>query len=256
MPVLHDEDAPESFSLQDSKRTVRRQAANLLQFEASEKEKQRARNRQRDKRLKEQAEIPKRRRKDAQARMERAMLDAAKEEREGEGSSEHEAQDVDEDSSDGGSQDEDIEGGEDERMRSDDDSDREDDTKRKTDYLPDHLFVSAFSKPTATSRTISQSSTQAKLPRKGSKRRLRSAKDVVVGSVPCTMSCLRRTKSKVSTCSPRTVRILADPAKTFPSAASTVPRGKVRAFVERSLGLRGKASKSKGWTRKPGSYIH
>ena len=253
--MLHDEDAPESLSLQDSKRTVRRRAANLLQFEASENEKKRARNRQRDKRLKEQAEIPKRRRKDAQARMERAMLDAAKEEREGEGSSEHEDTDVDEDSSDGSSQDEDIEGDEDEQMGSDDGSDQEDDTKRNPDYLPDHLFVSAFSKPTATSKTILQSSTQAKLPRKASKRRLRSAKDVVVGSVPCTMSCLRKTKSKVST-SPRTVRILADPAKTFPSAASTAPRGKVKAFVDRSLGLRGKAPKSKGWTRKPGSYIH
>ena len=255
MPMLLDEDAPESLSLQDSKRTIRRQAANLLKFEASEKEKQRARNRQRDKRLKEQAEIPKKRRKDAQARMERAMLDAAEEGREGEGSSEHEDQeDVDKDSSDGGSQDEDIEEDEDEQMGSDDPSDQEDDTKRNPDYLPDHLFVSAFSKPTATSKTISQSSAQAKLPRKASKRRLRSAKDIVVGYVPCTMSYLRKTKSKLST-SPRTLQILPDPAKTFPSAAATVPRGKVKAFVERSLGLRGIAPKSKGWTRKPGSHI-
>ena len=203
-----DEDAPESFSLQDSKRTIKRQAANLLHFEASEREKKRARNRERDKRLKEQAKIPKRRLKDAEARMDQAMRDAEEYEH-GEGeehssaASENERMKGQSDSSDGDAEAESIREDQGEHVYSDQtDSEREDEKTRNPDHLPDHLFVSAFSKPTTTDKSISKSSKQIHQttdPRRRSKKHSRSAKDIIVGYDNSTSFCQSPAECNCST---------------------------------------------------------
>ena len=158
-----DEEAPESLSLTDSKRDVKKQADILKQFQAAEKEKKRARNRQRDGRLKEQAESSRRRRKEAgkrgvdlETRMIRAMEEAEAESEDCE--DEEESQDIITGSGDdqGGSESNETEDAEaDHDSAEDDDSDESHsnaspnklqvhETGPNPNHLPEHLFASAF----------------------------------------------------------------------------------------------------------------
>jgi hypothetical protein len=189
--------------------------------------------------------------------MDKAMRDADEEEQSKAASDDGDLEGQS-DSSDGDAEANDITGDEDDHLGSDD-SQGEDETTGNPDFLPDHLFVSAFSKPTATDKSISGSSEQSrqtKPPPKRSKKHLRSAKDIVVGYDQSTPFGPSRAERNCFTAdSSRTVRMLEDSTKLFPSAAATVPRGRVKAFIDRSLSLRRGTTKSKTWTRKPGSYL-
>ena len=142
-PPSSEEDAPESHTLVESKRTIQRQNDALATFRAAEKSKMRARNRERDRKLKERAQKAKGKGKEvggvAGEGMEGAVGGVAM-------------------GGDEGS-DEDLEGSGDDEEGSGEDEEDEDEvgseedeeeelsaskTKPNPNHLPDHLFASAF----------------------------------------------------------------------------------------------------------------
>lgn len=205
-----DEDAPEAFSLAQSKRNVKTQDDLLKQFQARERERQKERNRKKDRQLKERASKRKDTTRSAevedgmQARMERAMRNAEEEATdEDEGGSESESFEGSEGetSSEGsGSNMEGYEDEEDSVMHSDDDESHahldvtsesganaktsQANTKRNPQHLPDHLFTSAFTPQTQPSLLKRESLSSP--PRKNSARKRTHrthAKDLIVGYV-------------------------------------------------------------------------
>ncbi|KAG6865212.1 hypothetical protein C0991_004413 [Blastosporella zonata] len=235
-----DEDAPESVSLAQSRRNIKKGDDALQKAHAAEKSKKKLQNQGRDRRLKEQAENSKRRRNEElegegdaelQARMERAMQEAAAEMDE-----DGDSGDADEDEFKGIDINSDEYSGEgsegsgagedsDEEMKSDD----EPGAKSNPNHLPDHLFATAFAS-TTTKATSKRKANQDPPTRKTRKRTRSNAttKDVLIGS--------------------RTIRTLAPGAV---AGASTLPSAKVKKFLDRSLGLKGPSAKKRGWERRP-----
>ncbi|KAF5376913.1 hypothetical protein D9615_007313 [Tricholomella constricta] len=237
-----EEDAPESVSLAQSMKNVKKQDDVLKQIHTAEKEKKKLRNKERDRRLKEQAESSKKRRKkdegdaDLEARMERAMQEA-----EAESSEDSEFEDEEEFMGiDVGSR----ESSEEENFgeEEDDDEDDEMDTdeenseppaklKANPNHLPDHLFASAFSSSSKSTKVASKRKATEDTPARKRKRVRSNAppKDLLIGS--------------------RAMRTLASGLS--PAGAATLPSAKVRKFLNRSLALKGGHVKKGRWERRP-----
>ncbi|KAK7047154.1 hypothetical protein VNI00_006820 [Paramarasmius palmivorus] len=258
-----EDDAPETVTLSQSKKNVKKHDDALRQLEAAEREKKRTKNRERDRRLKEQAVKSRKKKGDeseedgieddnAEARMLRAMQQAEDEgsedsdEEMGEGDltgEEEEGSDddanmnaVDEEDSEEDSenelQDEDMEDMSDDEGESSEGSETEgiegQVAKTKAKHLPDYIFTSASAAPTK-----KPARTKEVIPPKPPKRKRsgKGPKEVVIGS--------------------RSIQALSskDP---FPVISSTmVPSAKVRKFLDRGLSLKGAKSKSRGWERRP-----
>jgi hypothetical protein len=189
-----DDEAPESLSLEESRRDVQKHTDKLQQFREAEKAKKRARNRERDRRLKEQAERGRRRRGaedgpdiDVEARMKRAMEDA-----EAESDSDDSESVADQGDNTQGDDGEGI-GGKHDVGKTGENSDAESnndgdgllaEATPNPNYLPDHLFTSAFTSHTIQSRTTPKKREAEENSKHQAKKRARrdnSAKDVVVG---------------------------------------------------------------------------
>ncbi|KAN0101025.1 hypothetical protein V8E55_001009 [Tylopilus felleus] len=294
---LSDDDAPEVVSHSTSKASAKRVQKALHDFEAEEKARRKARNRERDQKLKERARVTRGEKTggklkgvrftdqgenegesgeersdvdvddDVEARMLRAMRDAAGEAESGEGEDdEHDNEDEfrgfgmdlgDDMASSSGSFSAQDEDDEDARMSlgesdsidpeaptDDEEMDKDEETlqasicrrSKKADYLADDLFAAAFasqnSKPVPKKRVEpAQQETVKKRRRKFSTR----PKDLVIGG--------------------RTIRTLprhSDPRSQ--ATARTVPSARVRRFVDQSLAMKGKQAllkaKKKGWERR------
>ncbi|KAH9913685.1 uncharacterized protein BXZ73DRAFT_106864 [Epithele typhae] len=168
-------------------------------------------------------------RKDLEARMARAMLDA--EEEEDEDLSGDDPERLDEDDGSGLSGEEDAELDDPEE-----DSEDEELAPAKSNYLPEHLFSALHTKPKNT-KIVFSDDTPARPPPSQSKKRKRSksVKDIVVGS--------------------RVIRTLPKPTDlATPAGAKGLARTrKAETFVKKSLNLKGDPAKSKikGYTRRP-----
>jgi hypothetical protein len=211
-----EENAPEAFSLVQSKRNARTQDDALKRFQANEKERQKERNRERDRKLKERAEKTRKTKSmqegDMQARIKRAMRDANEEMDEKEEGEEEELEDDgDEEGSENeedveGSQsdmsseeDEDMESAEDEEQSHDGDSSDESQygindshsisqsslakPKQNPQHLPDHLFISAFAAQTYPSSSKQKSPPSVSQKTNNIKKRSHrvQAKDLIIG---------------------------------------------------------------------------
>lgn len=195
-----DEEAPESFSLAQSKRDVQQHVDTLKQFQANEKEKKRVRNRERDRRLKERAESNKRRRREVsdglEARMKKAMEEEAEvdvnegdDHRQGEDGEESQDNIIANAGDKQGSGESDV--GEDSGSEHDGEETDEElhpnnpPTMPNPNHLPDHLFTAAFTAHAAKSNTsLAKRKADEENPKHRSKKRTRhnnTPKDVVVG---------------------------------------------------------------------------
>ncbi|KAI0916520.1 hypothetical protein AcV5_002988 [Taiwanofungus camphoratus] len=305
-----DDDAPEVFSFGSSRKAAQGEQDSLQQFRLAEKSKQKQKNRERDRVLKERAEQAKARAKtkgkakevenrrvtraaeddesegkpqrnggrdDLEARMERAMREAAEESdsdsgMEGPGSRQGSPADDSETGDGDGTREENSEGARDEDVMSEVNEDEDDAEEGLSDngeeessppsrfsashnYLPDHVFESAFSTmsgPSLSSRRSPPTATLKSTPKKR-KRVKRSSKDMIIGYVPST--CPRRHSRWFSTYnSSRTIRTLSTTTHATSLASSrTMPPALVNKFLKRSLNVKGDAAKSKikGWERRP-----
>ncbi|XP_006456361.1 hypothetical protein AGABI2DRAFT_228284 [Agaricus bisporus var. bisporus H97] len=258
-------DAPETVTLTQSKKSSRKQTADIRKAEATVREKARVKNREKDRKLKERAasrkgndekefvdgldkgkgkggeeRVEDEDEEDLETRMLRAMNDAEDEESEGE--REFEAFD-DGSSFDDSSMDEDESefkgpGDDDEEMSTDEadliSTERPARSNSKpNNYLPDELFQAAFSQPPNKPKNGSESNKKVVTKTDKSRKKASSsskAKDILVGS--------------------RTVRTF-QPSK-FQSVPSTSnPSTKANKFLDRALGLKGQKLRRKGWERKP-----
>lgn len=190
-----DLDAPESFSLAESKKSAKRKNEEIQKAHTAIKRQGKLKNQERDRTLKEQAKRRKERvnkeREDVivdtpEARMERAMKEAREEGSEG-GDSE------------GGEQDNfSGVGVEDEDMESGDDENEEVLAKKPSNHLPDHLFEVAFTSHNTQQAEASNSPIQtsrkpkeaALAPKK--KKRKAQSKDMIIGydCLPCDLCLL------------------------------------------------------------------
>ncbi|KAI3603777.1 hypothetical protein WG66_006669 [Moniliophthora roreri] len=259
-----EDDAPEIFTLSQSKKDIKKHDDAIRELETAEREKKRAKNRERDRKLKEQAaNSQKRRRKDeeedeevnsAEARMLRAMEQAKDEEDEDSeeemgmdsrgGEDESEEDEIEEDEEDSEEDDEDDEAQDEQMADADDESSDGSEfggieldeppltSTTKAKHLPDHIFTLAAA--AAPVKKLPQPKPKEVKPQKQSKRRKRSGKgpkEVVIGS--------------------RSIKALAS-ADPFPVVSSTMaPSAKVRKFLDRGLSLKGNKSKTRGWERRP-----
>ncbi|KAG6885678.1 hypothetical protein C0992_004969 [Termitomyces sp. T32_za158] len=192
-----EDDAPESVSLAQSKGNIKKSDDALQQVHAAEKLKKKLRNKEKDRRLKEQAENSKRKRKNAgdvnlEAQMERAVQGAAEEMNEDDDSGENgSSNDEDEEDFRGICGDSEEDSG---QVSDDIDPDREQDdeemdfedrqtTKTNPNHLPDHLFASAFASTTGKTplkRKVKQGSSTRSSPIKRSRSNA-APKDVLIG---------------------------------------------------------------------------
>ncbi|KIP05262.1 hypothetical protein PHLGIDRAFT_128994 [Phlebiopsis gigantea 11061_1 CR5-6] len=253
-----DDEAPEAFSFSNSKKTAESEAKVLQQFHAEEKLKLKEKRRQRDRTLKERAKgkgkakettVAEARssesdaedsgreaggsasREELEARMDRAMLEADAE------SSEEEEDSIMGDASSSG--DDDEPGAEAHDAGSVDavapaptrpkrTPAKQPISSSKKDYLPEHLFTSAFSQLPPSAPAPKSKKRAASPPAPHRKRAKKARKDLSVGS--------------------RTVRTL--PAQT--PARGLAPPARVSRFLARTLNARGGAQEAKvrGWERK------
>ena len=209
-----EENAPEAFSLVQSKRNARTQDDALKRFQANAKEQQKERNRQRDRKLKERAEKTRKTKSlqegYVQAGIKRAMRDVNEDMDEEEEGEEEPEDDGDEEGSENkegveGSQsdmsseeDEDMESAEDGEQSHDDSSDESQDgiddshsisqsslakPKQNPQHLPDHLFISAFAAQTHPSSSKQKSPPSASQKTNTIKKRSHrvQAKDLIIG---------------------------------------------------------------------------
>ncbi|KIK99224.1 hypothetical protein PAXRUDRAFT_132532 [Paxillus rubicundulus Ve08.2h10] len=303
-----DDDAPEVVSQSTSKANLKRDQKALRDFEAEQKARKKAQNRERDQKLKDRARVTKAARRDAtligksffdedphagcegedgdesgdddegralEARMLKAMMDAAEERDSGEEDEDEEDEfagfggmDMDDDTrSDSGSASEEdhsdnvademwqgvsnLDSGVDPEAPTDDeemDGDSEDNestppqknirsSNRRMDYLADDLFLAAFSQKSksSTDKKTTESSKLRTLKKRRRKTNAR-AKDLVIGG--------------------RTIRTLpraSDPRSQ--ATALTIPPSHARKFIDQSLAVKGKQAllkaKRRGWERRP-----
>ena len=217
--------------------------------------------------------------KELEARMARAMMDAEDEEEdededfeegsafgdfsgeddelEGDGEEGEEFEDDEDGDEDPSNADED----EDEDMASESEEEVDDYSpapSHKPNYLPDHLFKSALSNAATKGSKIrfdDDLSSRAAPPPQRKRKRTKTSKDIVLGYVlphdsPCHAAYMPRRS--------RVIRTLSNPTGTASTAATkglARPR-KMEKFVKKSLNVKGDASKSKskGWTRRPGEF--
>ncbi|KAF8546577.1 hypothetical protein OG21DRAFT_1599831, partial [Imleria badia] len=292
-----DDDAPEVVSHSTSKADAKRNQKALHDFEVDEQARRKARNRERDQKLKERARVTKGGKTgekikgvrfmdqamaeedggesgdDVEARMLRAMRDAAGEVESGEGDHDNDDDDGEfmgfgqgmdlgddmasgSDSSlaqDGDDGDAKMSLGESDSIDADaptDDEEMDDDedttslqapnihrASRKANYLADDLFAAAFA--SQNSKLAPKKSAEAAQQQTIKKRRrkfIARPKDLVIGG--------------------RTIRTLPRPSDPRSQAtARSVPSARARRFVDQSLAMKGKQAllkaKKKGWERRP-----
>ncbi|RXW23321.1 hypothetical protein EST38_g2542 [Candolleomyces aberdarensis] len=276
-----DGEAPEAVTLTQSKQNIQQREHVLQQARLSAKEKEKEKNRELDKKLKERAGVNRnakdkkkgegkrteaktaKGKKDGkeevledflddgfgegvdfgsedgdfgeidpelEARMLKAMRDAEEEQ---DGSDSEFDEDEDEGAEDG--QGFDSENGEEDYLSGEDESEEESADEKgppKTTHLPDELFKSAFqqSQPFVPPKSkLKHTSTEP--PRK--RRRTREPKELSAGS--------------------KKIRLLPNPSlQPAHNPPSTMPSKKVNKFLDRSLALKGRATKPKlGWERRP-----
>ncbi|KAH0838707.1 hypothetical protein J3R83DRAFT_7036 [Lanmaoa asiatica] len=284
-----DDDAPEVVSHLTSKADVKRNQKVLHDFEAEEKARRKARNRERDQKLKERAHVTKGGKPgeklkevrfvdqesegedegdsgeddgnnghgdDVEARMLRAMRDAADEVASGEG----EDDDDDDDSefkgfgrgTDLSDDDAEMSLGESDSMDAEAPTDEEEIDEdeettplqannhkfsRKADYLADDLFAAAFASQNLKPHPKKNSeSTQQQTAKKRRRRSIARPKDLVIGG--------------------RTIRTLPQPSDPRSQAtARSIPSARARRFVDQNLAMKGEQAflkaKKKGWERRP-----
>ena len=164
-----DSDAPETFTLTQSKKHSQQHNAAIQRVHAAQNEKKRLQNQQRDRRLKEQAENVKKKRRaeemveevELQARMERAMQEAVDEEEDEDQSTDDDEEFMGIGGDSSGVDEDDVGDDMDEEEERDDDYEAfsEDESmetspcvtppstrpRRNPKHLPDHLFTAAFS---------------------------------------------------------------------------------------------------------------
>ncbi|THH28605.1 hypothetical protein EUX98_g5576 [Antrodiella citrinella] len=186
-----DDEAPEAVTFNTLKKTVKGEEAAVQKHRAAEKQKRKEKNRIRDAALKERA---------AKTKGDAKKDVQSEEEKDGAGPSELElrmARAMKEAAAESGEEDDDeeMEGDEESEQPSDEDDSEEEDsdegmaTQENPDYLPDHLFESAFSQnpPVASSSKKLLSSSKRKATEEQSlkrrKRSRKSNKDIVVGYV-------------------------------------------------------------------------
>ncbi|CAL1710491.1 unnamed protein product [Somion occarium] len=263
--VSSDDEAPEAISFNSEKKAAKGRDAALQQFQSEERLKTKEKNRRKDQALKERA-LSKRKpdvkgkagpsRDDLEARMERAMRDAAEqsgsdledeepEEFEGFNADDSEADEFSEASddsvSDESSEDElpvhVREDGEEEESPSEEEDVPPRKPSQKLDYLPDHLFTAAFSQPeTSSGAKRKAAASQKDTPTKKRRRLKKTNKDIVIGS---------RTI--------RTVPKSSDSLVSTPVSKELRTSAGVNKFVKKSLNVQGKSqiAKTKGWDRRP-----
>ncbi|KAF8446425.1 hypothetical protein L210DRAFT_3758474 [Boletus edulis BED1] len=299
-----DDDAPEAVSHSTSKADAKRNQKALRDFETDEKARRKARNQERDQKLKERARVTKGgktktgekpkgvrivdealegedegesgedgsrkgAKDDVEARMLRAMRDAAGEMESGEGDEDGDGEftglgqgmELDDDMASGSdssfAQDEDDEDAEISVGESDsidpeaptDDEDMDEDEEptslhahihrpeRKADYLADDLFAAAFASQNSKPHPKKSEETTTQQTVKKRRRKFNAhPKDLVLGG--------------------RTIRTL--PQLSNPRSQATarsVPSARARKFVDQSLAMKGKKAfiqaKKKGWERRP-----
>lgn len=275
-----DDDSPEVVSYSTSKADAKRDQKALHDFEAEEKARRKARNRERDQKLKERARVTKGEKTgkkvkevqflegesegdsgedegaddDVEARMLRAMRDAA-----------DEVENVD-DEFEGIGQKMDLASGLDSSSEHDEDHEMSDSettpfqgnilrSNRKTDYLADDLFAAAFasqnSKPVPKKET---ESTEQQTIKKRRRKYIAHPKDLVVGYVMSPQAQVVSLSSRFSGRTIRTLPRLSDPRSQ--ATARSVPSARARKFMDHSLAMKGKNAllnaKKRGWERRPG----
>ncbi|KAG9310305.1 phosphatidylethanolamine-binding protein [Chiua virens] len=280
-----DDDAPDMVSHATSKADAKRSQKALDDFAIEERARKKARNRERDQKLKERTRVTKGAKtghkskvvrfmqggdegdldKDedededdsVEARMLRAMRDAADEVESEEGEP---ADDDDEFKGlgfgEGIDLGDDMASGSDASFEhgseSDEDMDEEEENEtaalstRRTDYLADDLIGHRLKRPAG--------STQKQTVKKRRRKSVALSKDLVIGYVITLKSPVIRGTSFLF--SGRTVRTLppASDPRSQPTAR-TVPSARARKFVDQNLALKGKRAllkaKKKGWERRP-----
>jgi hypothetical protein len=262
-----EEDAPESFSLVQSKRSVQEHDSHLKKIQTAAKQKKKEENRERDKKLNEQSKNGKGKGKgkevtedegDAVARMERAMReaeeeldsDAQDEEVQGSVLGEGEDSSEDEENIDGEDREMDEDEDEDEDMESSNDGDI-----LTTDHkLPDHLFSFAANTKPSPSSTSKHLPPARKAQKQRSNGRKRTAKDLIIGQALLIIIIYPHIIIYVPffLISSRAMRTLSKPSPLPSRTSLTIPTPKVRKFIHRSLGLKGGKAKAKGWERRAG----
>ncbi|KAG6371521.1 hypothetical protein JVT61DRAFT_9226 [Boletus reticuloceps] len=313
-----DDDAPEAVSHSTSKADAKRNQKALRDFETDEKARRKARNQERDQKLKERARVTKGgktktgerpkgvrivddalegedesesggdgsrkgAKDDVEARMLRAMRDAADEMESGEGDEDGEftglgqemelGDDMASISDSSFAQDEDDEDAEISVGESDsidpeaptDDEDMDEDEEptslhahihrpeRKADYLADDLFAAAFASQNSNPHPKKSEETTTQHTVKKRRRKFNAhPKDLVLGYV---MSSQMQIAWLIPV-SGRTIRTL--PQLSNPRSQATarsVPSAGARKFVDQSLAMKGKKAfikaKKKGWERRP-----
>jgi len=272
-----DDEGPESFSFGTLKDAAKQRESQLQQFQTAQRQRKKERNKERDKTLKERASQSKKEpkgksviveiaeedddetnmragkasdpeRDDLEDRMERAMREA--EDESGLGSEESdpemgagklEFRDEDEHEA----VEEEGTGDEDEGMSEQEEIDQQESSEdeeslissKNPNYLPDHVFASAFSKaePPSLASSLKRKAKQTSSQPTTKRRRIRKPKkDIIIGS--------------------RTIRTLPQTGQRgISSAVSTPlqPPGKINKFLSRSLNLSGSSANAKvrGWER-------
>ncbi|CAL1710493.1 unnamed protein product [Somion occarium] len=303
--VSSDDEAPEAISFNSEKKAAKGRDAALQQFQSEERLKTKEKNRRKDQALKERA-LSKRKpdvkgkdkavneeedeneddgslagpsRDDLEARMERAMRDAAEqsgsdledeepEEFEGFNADDSEADEFSEASddsvSDESSEDElpvhVREDGEEEESPSEEEDVPPRKPSQKLDYLPDHLFTAAFSQPeTSSGAKRKAAASQKDTPTKKRRRLKKTNKDIVIGCVVNLLMFLLCT-DRNTLCSSRTIRTVpksSDSLVSTPVSKELRTSAGVNKFVKKSLNVQGKSqiAKTKGWDRRPGKSI-
>lgn len=221
-PISSDDETPEAFSFSISKKTAEGEARALQQFHADEKQKLKEKRRQKDRTLKERKAQAKSKSKvketvltkehdeseskdedgslsrdDLEARMERAMREAQEE-------SDEDGDGKDEDFEVGSMQSDEAEGSGEDDKNSELHSDSEDEALRaeprssqKNDYLPDHLFASAFSQLPSQDGSTAKAKVKkrAASPPTKKRKRVKKSTEVAVGyaSILLSLPCVRLT---------------------------------------------------------------
>ncbi|KAM6494872.1 hypothetical protein JOM56_009495 [Amanita muscaria] len=261
-----DSDAPETFTLAESKKSAKRKNDDVEKAHAAQRKKSKLKNQERDKLLKEQAEKRKEKVKggeeplSVEARMERAMREAeeeASDEEEGgnkrrvdvkaevkeqseewkglpDAESDSEMEEDDENSSLASDSDEEMgeEGsslGEDFNDDGLDDPDSLHSLKTSADRLPDHVFEAAFASHQK-AHQAGLKTTETGKPKTKEKKRKNKSKDIIIGS--------------------KTIRTLSSALQTSKSGAHAQTR-KMQRYIDRTLSLKGGNSTVKGWQRRP-----
>ncbi|ESK88069.1 hypothetical protein Moror_10768 [Moniliophthora roreri MCA 2997] len=271
-----EDDAPEIFTLSQSKKDIKKHDDAIRELETAEREKKRAKNRERDRKLKEQAaNSQKRRRKDeeedeevnsAEARMLRAMQQAKDEEDEdseeemgmdsggGEDESEEDEIEEDEEMNDVGDEEDSEEDDEDDEAQDEQMADADDDDDDESSDGSEFGGIE-LDEPSLTSTTRAKHLPDHIFTLAAAAAPVRKLPQPKPKEVKPQKQSKRRKRSgkgpKEVVIGSRSIKALAS-ADPFPVVSSTMaPSAKVRKFLDRGLSLKGNKSKTRGWERRP-----